>query len=181
LLIDGRTGELTPLNRVDIGPGSPAQIAIAPEGGHAIVANYGSGEYLVVRIESDGSLGPVVDVVRNTGSGPHPRQDAAHPHAVAFDPAGRYLGAADLGTDTVQTFRLCDERLQQVSGVAMPPGTGPRHIAYSADAMTVCVIGELDGNITAIAYDPATGALGDPRQTMKATWRAVRGACPVRR
>ncbi|WP_052441653.1 lactonase family protein [Streptacidiphilus anmyonensis] len=104
--------------------------------------------------------------VQNTGSGPHPRQDSAHPHAVVFDPDGRFLATADLGIDKVQVFRLTDGRLEHVSETLLPRGTGPRHLAFTEDGRTLYVIGELDGSIAVIGYDPATGTLQEIRQTL---------------
>ncbi|MEU0628348.1 lactonase family protein [Streptomyces sp. NPDC005989] len=164
--IDPVTGQLAALACTGIGPGSPAQLAVAPDSTHMVVANYGSGEYTVHRLGADGSVRQMTDAVRNPGSGPHPRQDAAHPHAVAFTPDGRFLVAADLGTDTVQTFRLMAGRLHQVSRGHVAPGSGPRHVAFAAGATTLYVIGELDGDITTFAFDPATGQIGERLQTV---------------
>ncbi|MFE2046746.1 lactonase family protein [Streptomyces sp. NPDC059477] len=114
----------------------------------------------------DGWLGPVSGSLRNTGGGPHPRQDSSHPHAVTFDPSGRFLGTADLGIDKAEIFRLAGGGLRRVSEVSVPSGMGPRHIAFSHDARTPYVIGELDGNIASFAYDAATGTVGRALQTV---------------
>ncbi|MCL7380563.1 lactonase family protein [Streptomyces sp. 35G-GA-8] len=164
--IDRRTGKLEPLNRVSLGDSGPSQLTIAPDGRHAVVANYYYGEYIVLPIGNDGRLGPVSGRFQNTGSGPHPRQDSAHPHAVAFDPRGRFLGTADLGIDKLQIFRLTGGGLDLVSEVSVPPGTGPRHIAFGRDSRSLYAIGELDGTVTAFAYDPTTGAIGQASQTL---------------
>ncbi|MFF2851061.1 lactonase family protein [Streptomyces sp. NPDC058001] len=164
--IDPRDGTLTLLNRASLGDSGPAHLAVAPDGRHVVVANYFYGEYVVLPIGKDGRLGPVSGSLRNTGSGPHPRQDASHPHAVTFDPSGRFLGTADLGIDKVEILRLADGGLKRVSEASVPPGTGPRHIAFSHDARTLYVLGELDGNITAFAYDSATGTVGRTLQTV---------------
>lgn len=165
--IDPRTGSLKFLNQVSMGESGPAQLAVSPDGRHMVVANYYYGEYVVLPIGDDGRPGPVSGELKDAGSGPHPRQqDGPHPHAVAFDPSGRFIGAADLGTDEVQILRLADGALELVSEATVTRGMGPRHVAFSHDSKTYYVLGELDGNINVFAYDAATGAIGELLQTL---------------
>jgi 6-phosphogluconolactonase len=164
--IDPITGKLQFLNEVSLGAAGPAQLVVSPDGQYAVVANYFYGEFVVLPITEDGRFGPVSGVWQDTGSGPNPRQDSAHPHAVVFDPRGRFLGTADLGNDKLQTFRLVDGGLKHVSEVSVPSGMGPRHIVFSHDGKTLYVIGELNGNIMAFAYDSAAGAIGPALQTL---------------
>ena len=69
------------------------------------------------------SLGAPVDEVTQQGSGPNQqRQEAPHPHAVTFDPAGRYIATADLGIDKVEIFELREGgELAKISEAAMEP------------------------------------------------------------
>ena len=61
--------------------------------------------------------------LKDTGTGPNEKsQEAPHPHCVVFDPAGRFIAAADLGIDKVQVFRLTDGGLAQVSEASVAPG-----------------------------------------------------------
>ena len=181
--IDSADGTLTEVRSTSIGPGSPAQIAVAPGGSHLVIANYGSGEYVVHRIDTAGGLGEVSCVVRAEGSGPHPRQDRPHPHAVAFTPDGRCLVTADLGIDLVQVFRL-DEHgvLHELSRAGTTRGSGPRHVAFSRDARTLYVLGELDGHITVFAFDPDAGTIGERLQivsTAPATYSGPQSAAEI--
>jgi 6-phosphogluconolactonase len=164
--IDPRTGMLQFLNELSMGATGPAQLVVAPDGQNAVVANYYYGQFVVLPIGEDGRFGPISGVWQDTGSGPNPRQDSAHPHAVVFDPKGRFLGTADLGNDMLQTFRLVDGGLERIGGVSVPSGMGPRHIVFSHDGETLYVIGELNGNIMAFAYDSMTGTIGQPLQTV---------------
>ncbi|MFJ2375704.1 SDR family NAD(P)-dependent oxidoreductase [Streptomyces sp. NPDC087769] len=61
-----------------------AHLAVAPDGQHVVVASHYGGEYAVLPVHEDGRLGPASHTVRNTGSGPHARQESSHPHAVVF-------------------------------------------------------------------------------------------------
>jgi 6-phosphogluconolactonase (cycloisomerase 2 family) len=131
------------------------------------VANYIGGDFVVLPIETDGRLGPVSGVLKDTGTGPNKdRQEAPHPHSVVFDPDGRFIAAADLGIDKVQTFRLANGALERVSEASVAPGAGPRHLAFSHDGKTLYVIDELNATITVFAYDPATGKIGQTLQSI---------------
>jgi 6-phosphogluconolactonase (cycloisomerase 2 family) len=174
--IDPASGKLQFLNEVSLGATGPAQLVVSPDGRYAVVANYFYAQFVVLPIAEDGRFGPVSGSWTDTGSGPNPRQDSPHPHAVVFDPTGRFLGTADLGNDRLQTFRLVDGGLQHVSEVATPAGMGPRHIVFSPDGRTLYVIGELNGNIMAFGYDPATGAIGQARQTLPTSPPGFTGA-----
>jgi 6-phosphogluconolactonase len=159
--IDPTSGELALINRQAL-PGSiPAHLAVDPSGDFLVVALYMGGSYVVLPIGEDGSLGTAVDEVMQEGSGPNQqRQEAPHPHAVTFDPAGRYIATADLGIDKVEIFELQDGKLAKVSEAAMEPGAGPRHVAFHPDGTLLYVINELNATITALPYDAESGKLG---------------------
>ncbi|HKG24446.1 MAG TPA: beta-propeller fold lactonase family protein, partial [Thermomicrobiales bacterium] len=75
---------------------------------------------------------------------------------------------ADLGTDEVLTFQLdtATGKLTQVSVVSTAPGAGPRHVAFNAAGTLLYVVNELDATINVLAYDAATGTIGDNLQTI---------------
>lgn len=165
--IDPETGALTLLNEQSSQGRHPAHLAIDPSGAFAVVANY-SGPFVVLPIAEDGTLAPASDIVQNEGTGPNEaRQEMSHPHAVVFDPAGRYLATADLGIDTVRIYRVTPEgQLAPVSEATVAPGAGPRHLAFSPDGRFLYVANELNATVTGFAYDPATGTLGEEIQTI---------------
>ena len=167
--IEPETGRLTLLNREASGGAGPTHLAVDPAGGHVAVAHYVGATFAVLPIAGDGSLGQVSDTVAQAGSGPNrERQEAPHPHGVTFDPAGRFVAAADLGTDTVQIFRLdtASGRLERVSAASTAPGAGPRHIAFHPNGRFLYVINELDATVTAFTYDAASGEIGETVQTI---------------
>jgi 6-phosphogluconolactonase (cycloisomerase 2 family) len=167
--IDPATGMLTFINRQSSGGGVAAQPAVDPSGKYVVVANYGGANFTVLPINPDGSLEPVVSTVTQTGSGPNTeRQDTSHPHAVVYDPAGKFIAAADLGTDQVLIFQLDTEtgQLEEVSVAKTAPGAGPRHVAFNAAGTLLYVVNELDATINVFAYDAATGTIGDNLQTI---------------
>jgi 6-phosphogluconolactonase len=165
--INPDAGTLKLLNRQSLNSPIPAHLAVDPTGRYVVVANYIGGDFVVLPIEANGRLGPVSGVLKDTGSGPNKdRQEAPHPHSVVFDQDGRFIAAADLGIDKVQTLRLANGGLERVGETSVAPGAGPRHIAFSRDGKTLNVIDELNATITVFDYDPATGKIGQTLQTI---------------
>jgi 6-phosphogluconolactonase len=161
--IDEDSGKIALINRQALPGPIPAHLAVDPSGKYLVVALYMGGSFVVLPIGADGSLGAPVDEVKQHGSGPNQeRQEAPHPHAVMFDPAGQYIATADLGIDKVETFELQDGKLDKVSEVALPPGSGPRHLAFRPDGSMLYVISELKATVTALPYDANSGKLGEP-------------------
>ncbi|MEN8650130.1 lactonase family protein [Streptomyces sp. 21So2-11] len=153
------------------GGADPCHLSVHPDGRFVFSANYTGGSVCVHPVGRDGALGEASDVVQHRGSGPDPeRQEGPHAHMVVMDPAGRYVLAVDLGTDTVHTYRLDagSGRLQERSRAAMRPGAGPRHLAFHPSGRHAYVVNELDSTIVVCDYDHRTGTLtpGTPRPTL---------------
>jgi 6-phosphogluconolactonase len=165
--IDQGSGKIVLINRQALPGPIPAHLQVDPSGKYLVVALYMGGSFAVFPIGADGSLGAPTDVVMQHGSGPNKeRQEAPHPHCVMFDPAGRYLATADLGIDKVETWQLQDGKLVKVGEVALPPGSGPRHLAFSPDGKMLYVISELAATVTALPYDAESGKLGEAIATV---------------
>ena len=161
--IDPGSGKISLINRQALPGPIPAHLQVDPSGKYLVVAIYMGGQFAVFPIGADGSLGAPTDVVQQHGSGPNKeRQEAPHPHCVMFDPAGHYLATADLGIDKVETWQLQNGKLAKVSEIALPPGSGPRHLAFSPDGGVLYVISELKATVTALPYDAQSGKLGEP-------------------
>lgn len=167
--VDAVSGQLTFINRQSTAGSDPCHLAVDPGGTYLTVANYGGASWTVLPIAEDGSLAPVVHVETRAGSGPNTdRQDAPHPHAITYDPSGKFLIGADLGTDKVIVFRLdkSNGKLKPVWEAPLAPGAGPRHVAFNADGTRLYVVNELSATITLFDFDPDTGAIGDEIQTV---------------
>ena len=161
--IDAASGNLKPLNRVGSGGGGPCHIAVDNAGKWLFAANYGSGSAAACPIHADGALGEPAATFQHAGKGPvTDRQEGPHTHEAAVSADNRFVLFADLGIDEVLSYKI-----DPVKGMApnnppfvkLKPGTGPRHMVYSADAKFVYVLGELGGTVTVFAYDSAKGAL----------------------
>ncbi|MFJ2605309.1 lactonase family protein [Streptomyces sp. NPDC091279] len=148
------------------GGANPCHLTVHPGGAFLLTANYGTdtlpGTVAVHRLDADGRLADLTDVVEHEGSGPVTgRQDGSHAHQILPDPAGRYLLATDLGADAVFTYELDADtgKLTQVAVSRMRAGSGPRHLAFAPSGSLVFSADELSSTVTCHRYDPATGTL----------------------
>lgn len=158
------TGSLSPINSVSAEGGAPCYVSVDATGRWVLAANYVGGNVAVFPVRNDGGLGPASQVVQHTGSGPTPdRQDASHAHFFRVDPQNRHALATNLGTDEVRIYPFDAEQgrldTSAVNVVSVPPGTGPRHLAFHPNGETVYLIGELNGTITAYDYDAEVGQM----------------------
>lgn len=157
-------GTLARLNEVPTGGGGPTHLSVDATGRDVLVANYGGGSIACIQTNPDGSLGARTAFVQFSGSGPNrARQEGPHAHSIYADPSNRFVYSCDLGTDKVNVFRFDAGRGTLVPGdppsAAIPPGAGPRHLAFSPNGKFAYVVNELDLTVTALARDPDTGAL----------------------
>jgi len=162
--IDPANGSLTALNTIPSGGGSLCYIQVDPSGQTVLVSSYGSGYVAAYSLAPDGRLGERKSFVKHSGKGPHPQQDAAHAHCIDVAPGGSFAFSADLGADKIIPYRL-DAATGSLTlndkPIELPPGAGPRHLAFHPNGRFAYVINELNSTVTAYTFDKATGALGE--------------------
>lgn len=130
------------------------------------VANYSMGNggpdqaAVVYSIRRDGGLSPPIGSVAHRGSGPDKnRQERSHAHSVT-ELDGNILLVADLGTDTLTSYRLTDEgQLKLLAISKTEPGAGPRHVAVHPNGQFLFVMNELNSTVASYAIDRTNGAL----------------------
>lgn len=168
--MDLTTGNLTLLNQQPSGGRGPCHVCVTPDGRYVATANYSSGSIALLPVKPDGSLTSPTMVIQHTGSSVNPkRQEGPHAHSVNFDPAGRFLFAADLGIDQVKIYRL-DPATDSVHAndpahATVQPGAGPRHLAFHPGGRFVYVITEMGNTMTVFSCDPDAGALREVQTT----------------
>jgi len=149
---------MEPLGTADSGGADPCHLLVVD--GALYVANYSSGTLAVFRIGPDGFTGETPDqILGHSGGGPvADRQEGPHAHFVALAPGGRHILVSDLGTDQLRRYRRADTGLLADDGIAATfvPGSGPRHLDFSADGRFAYVACELDDTVTVLAWDPAS-------------------------
>ncbi len=161
--IDPHTHALEPINHQPTHGAHPCYVSVDHSGRWLLVANYTGGSVTVLPIAEDGSLGAATAVVEHHG----PSGQAAHPHSIVADPAGRFVLVPDAGLDRIYVYRLDTESgilaPNDVPWAQLPPKTGPRHIQFSADERYVYAINETGSSLTAFAYDATEGVLREIR------------------
>ena len=101
--------------------------------------------------------------MQHSGSGPHRRQASPHAHAAVISPNNRFVLSPDLGADRVFVFRLYAKRgalaLNDPPFLQVPPGYGPRHLAFHPNGKFAYLMNELVARITVFAWDSERGRL----------------------
>ena len=148
-------GKLTLVNHVLTYGANPCHVSLSPDNKLLIASNYTGGNLSVFKVLPDGSLSDMVQRIQDSGSGPFPeRQAEPHVHSSQFNSTGKLLYVADLGIDELKIFSVSSEQtpLTPYSQpfVKLPPGSGPRHFAFSADGRYIYVINELASTVTVL-------------------------------
>lgn len=168
--INGRDGDLRPLNRQSTLGSASCYLHLDATGRTLLVANYTSGSVASLPVRKNGSLGKAVSRMQHTGASGAPEpQDRPHAHCIVTSPDNRFACAADLGLDQVLVYRL-DAAKARLTPHDKPPGrtprgAGPRHVVFHPDGKHLYAINELGGTTTGFDYDPQTAALVE-RQTI---------------
>ncbi len=149
------------LNLEASGGDGPCHVSIDPTGRAVLVAHYAGGSVAALPILPDGKVAPVSSFVQHSGSSTHPRQTAPHAHSIYPTPDEKFVVSADLGIDRVLVYRWDSDSLRllqhQPPSVAVPPGSGPRHLAFHPSGRTAYVINELSNTIGVLGYRSEEG------------------------
>jgi 6-phosphogluconolactonase (cycloisomerase 2 family) len=183
---DKGSGTLKKINSRATGGNGPCYITIDARGRNVHTANYGGGSISSFQVNDDGSLSPLISLIRFSGSGPDSlRQQQPHLHCVAYSPDGGSLFAADLGSDKLYRFPVQEtpflgQPVIQGSGmteIVTPPGTGPRHFTFHPDGgRYLYLLGELSGEV--LVYEHHWGEL-ELRQVIAADTVGARGSADI--
>lgn len=168
--VNPSTGDLTFLNAQPSGGGHPTHLVVDASGQMLISANYGSGTVTAWPLLPNGAIGPSSALIRHTGSSVNPeRQKEPHAHGVTLSPDNRLVFVPDLGTDKVMVYAIdpasASLTAHTFAFAVVPPGSGPRHMAFAPDGRHAYVINEMGGTISVFAYDTHAGSLS-PVQTI---------------
>ena len=173
-------GEIKPLNQVVTQGDEPTHASLSRDQRYLFVANYAvnpdpGGSLVVIPVAKDGKLKPVVQQARHKASGVNPeRQAGAHVHSLVLSPDGQHLYASDLGADKVFIYRYdgasVDHPLTAAipASVALPPGSGPRHLLFDAKGRHAYLTLEMNAEV--VMFDVQDGNLVE-RQRLPLTER----------
>ncbi|GGJ86626.1 lactonase family protein [Pseudomonas matsuisoli] len=164
-------GTLSLLNQQSTEGKNPVHLALDPTERYLVVTNHIGASLAVLPVADDGSLLPLVQLVKIDGEpGPHRiEQPHAKPHFNLFDPSGRYVAVPDKGLDKIFCYRFDNGHLTptQTPAVHAREAAGPRHIVFHPAGRMAYAVNELDSTVTAYAFDPVKGTL-EPQQILSA-------------
>jgi len=136
--IDPASGALTPHSVAPLAESFP-YLSLDGTGKVLFGASYGAHLVSVNEVGADGRVAAeprqVIPVGRNA-------------HAILADRSNRFVFVPCLGTDQIFPFALESGLLRPGNPVQMKAGTGPRHLAFSADNRFLFVLSELLGSVT---------------------------------
>ena len=157
--IEEATGKIRYLNEKHIGFQNGVFVTTDKQSRYLFVASCsnGPGAVVSIRIERDGSLGEICDIVIPSGeSGPlRPAQNGVRPHQVCFDRDGQYLIEADKGLDQLNTFEVdyASGKLKQIASVKLPQSCCPRHVAFHPTKPLAYLLTEWIGRVITCSYE----------------------------
>lgn len=146
------------IGRTAAGADSPCHIEVDIAWRLAFVSHYHGHLLALHKLAADGtSLGSPFTVTPPGIVGGVDRSDRiARPHSslrINHDE----LIVADTGRDSILLYQITDDmRLSLISSVALPPGTGPRHLAWSDSVQTVYVSNQEGGSVAALQHTMGT-------------------------
>lgn len=163
--VDEGSMALTMINSQSSQGSGICHIHCSKDGAYIFAANYGSGHATALPVNAEGKIAAASSVVIGEGTGPNERrQDGPHAHQVMLDPGQNFLLVPDLGTDKIMIYAF-----DRDSGVLtpnpaqpflrLPPGSGPRHLAFHPDGKLLFIVNELNSTITACSYDGSDGTI----------------------
>ena len=169
--VDPASGTLRYINKQPTQGSIAAHASVDRGGRYLLVANYSHGKpgeapgqaVVALPLREGGGLGAPSCSVAHAGSGPVAgRQDAPHPHCVLASPDNRFALVTDLGTDSVLSYGF-EAASGQLTGprhrLSLPPGSGPRHLAFHPDGRVLYVINELNSTVATLSYEPREASL----------------------
>jgi 6-phosphogluconolactonase len=163
--IDPKSHELSLINQVQSLGNEPTHSSLSADAGHLFVSNYSvaedpGGTLAVLPVGADGALKPVVQMSSHPASRVNPeRQMSAHVHSTIASPDGRYVFSNDLGADKVFVYRFDPKANPDLpltpatpAFVQLPPGSGPRHLLFSADGQHAWLTMEMSAQVAVFDY-----------------------------
>src|SRR5476651_2026902 len=144
--IDPKSHQLTLINQVQSLGNEPTHSSLASDGRYLFVANYSvledpGGSLAVLPVDANGKLSAPVQLSGHPSSRVNPeRQASNHVHSVVSSPDGKYVFVQDLGADKIFAYHYDPKANHELpltpadpAFVQLPPGSGPRHLLFTAD------------------------------------------------
>jgi 6-phosphogluconolactonase (cycloisomerase 2 family) len=137
----------------------PCHISMSPNEDFVILGNYSGGSLSILKVSPEGKL-EHAQTIKHTGESVNAaRQEKPHVHSTTFDPTGKRVLVADLGTDKIYVYDFDPSKAEPLTPSGefpVTPGDGPRHLAFSADGKEVLVVEEMTAVLDIFSYEDGT-------------------------
>lgn len=167
--IDPQNHQLTLINQVQSLGSEPTHSSVAADGRYLFVANYSvledpGGSLAILPLDAQGKLAAPVQLSGHPASRVNPQRQASnHVHSVVPAPDGKYVFVQDLGADEVFAYRYDPKANPEQpltpanpASVPLPPGSGPRHLLFSADGKHAWLTTEMSAQVAVFDYHDGT-------------------------
>jgi 6-phosphogluconolactonase (cycloisomerase 2 family) len=164
-----KTHELSLINQVQSLGNEPTHSSLSADASHLFVSNYSvaedpGGTLAVLPVGAGGTLKPVVQMSSHPASRVNPeRQMSAHVHSTIPSPDGKFVFSNDLGADKIFVYHFNPKANPDLpltpakpAFVQLPPGSGPRHLLFSADGKHAWLTMEMSAQVAVFDYRDGT-------------------------
>lgn len=159
-------GTYTLLNELDIDGSEPCYVIINKKRTYAIVANDGSGDIILFKINIDGSLYNQMHKIEFYGRGDNNiSQQHSHIQCVKFTPNEDFVIITDLGTDSIYIYKI----VELENSIYVEPtnytyklsvqGSGPRSFVFHPNGKYIYLINALKSLVTFYDYNKKFGTI----------------------
>ncbi len=162
--IQPKTGALQFINDASTKGDGPCHVSVDNKGQYVFAANYGAGSVTAMPVEKNGGVGAATGFDQHTGTSVDPqRQEGPHGHSIYIDSANHFVYTADLGLDKVFVYHFDSQNGTFTPNdppfAMVPPGSGPRHVAFHPNGKFAYVINEMKSTLTSMTWDPKAGTM----------------------
>jgi len=151
-----QNGSLSRVNSANIKGMRGCQIATSPDDDYIFVSGYHDGKVTVLRLNEDGSVGPITDGVFHKGVGSvAERNFRPHVSCSRLSPDEKFLMVADLGIDQIKVYRFNKKegKITLVDAIRSELESAPRHFIFSKDGKFFYLMHELKNVIDVYSYE----------------------------
>jgi 6-phosphogluconolactonase (cycloisomerase 2 family) len=174
---------LTLIDQKKSGGDHPCHISISPNEDFVILGNYTGGSLSVFKVSPEGMLAHAQTIQHTGKSVNRDRQEKSHVHSTTFDPEGRRVLVADLGTDKIYVYDFEPSEtapLKLFGEYPVTPGDGPRHLTFSADGKEVLVVQEMAAALDVFSYEDGVLELKQEISLLDEGFEGKVGAAEIR-
>ncbi|GHT31885.1 6-phosphogluconolactonase [Bacteroidia bacterium] len=158
LYFDKEQEKLSFLNRQETLGATPVYVTTDTVRKTVLAANFNGGSITIYKTNADTLLAPQLITFDGHGADTI-RQKSPHLHCVKLSPDGKYLFAADLGTDKIYRFDVNTEnsgsylKRETMKSFKVADKAGPRHLIFHPTNNYVYAITELSGEVICFNYN----------------------------